>query len=492
MKIDVCRKIPEYMETLIIMHEEDGVIERTGIFSDALHDSIDEFINADEFKFGKGNIRSFMRLVKGKKQNVILCGAGKKDKLTQPILRGYMASCWREAISLKADNIFLYYAFELPIAELAIGHIIAETALLTSYKFVKYLSDYKHHEPENVHLIYFAKTNRYLNRGILEGRIYADSTILARDLVNEPANVISPEALAEQAKKVALEYGLSIDVFNADRIRRLKMEAFLAVGRGSKNEPKLIIMRYTGNPDKKNSLTALVGKGLTFDSGGYSLKPGNSMTSMKSDMSGAAAVIGTMAAISSLKLKVNVVAVIAAAENMIGSDAYRPGDILTSMSGKTIEIHNTDAEGRLTLIDAVHFAIEKEKADRILDIATLTGAAVAALGKDFTAVLANDDKWYDRLHAASELSGERIWRMPLHEPYNELLKCETADLKNIGGPLAGCITAGLFIHQFVQGKPWIHMDIAGTSFSEKAMGTDGPGATGVGVRTLTNMFRTME
>ncbi|MCB5233753.1 MAG: leucyl aminopeptidase [Candidatus Cloacimonetes bacterium] len=492
MKIDVCRKIPEYMETLIIMHEEDGVIERTGIFSDALHDSIDEFINADEFKFGKGNIRSFMRLVKGKKQNVILCGAGKKDKLTQPILRGYMASCWREAISLKADNIFLYYAFELPIAELAIGHIIAETALLTSYKFVKYLSDYKHHEPENVHLIYFAKTNRYLNRGILEGRIYADSTILARDLVNEPANVISPEALAEQAKKVALEYGLSIDVFNADRIRRLKMEAFLAVGRGSKNEPKLIIMRYTGNPDKKNSLTALVGKGLTFDSGGYSLKPGNSMTSMKSDMSGAAAVIGTMAAISSLKLKVNVVAIIAAAENMIGSDAYRPGDILTSMSGKTIEIHNTDAEGRLTLIDAVHFAIEKEKADRILDIATLTGAAVAALGKDFTAVLANDDKWYDRLHAASELSGERIWRMPLHEPYNELLKCETADLKNIGGPLAGCITAGLFIHQFVQGKPWIHMDIAGTSFSEKPMGTDGPGATGVGVRTLTNMFRTME
>lgn len=492
MKIDVSRKLPEYMETVIIMHEENGVIERKEIFNDALHDSIDEFIKMDDYKFGKGNVRSFMRLVKGKKQNVVLCGAGAKDKLDLTNLRKYMATGWREAFRLKGNNIYFHFAFDLPFSEVTIGHILSETALLTNYKFVKYLSKPEHHEPENVHLIYSAKTNRMLNRGILEGRLYADATIIARDLVNEPANVISPETLADQAKRVALDYGLSIDVFNADRIRRLKMEAFLAVGRGSKNEPKLIILRYNGNPDKKNALTALVGKGLTFDSGGYSLKPGNSMTSMKSDMSGAAAVIGAMAAISSLKLKENVVGIIAAAENMIGSDAYRPGDILTSMSGKTIEIHNTDAEGRLTLIDAIHFAIEKEKADRILDIATLTGAAVAALGKDYSVVLSNNDEWYEKLRRASEASGERIWRMPLHEPYNELIKCDAADLKNVGGPLAGCITAGLFIHQFVQDKPWIHIDIAGTAFTDKATGMDGPGATGVGVRMLTNFMRNVD
>ncbi|MCB5286663.1 MAG: leucyl aminopeptidase, partial [Candidatus Cloacimonetes bacterium] len=260
----------------------------------------------------------------------------------------------------------------------------------------------------------------------------------------------------------------------------------------SASEPKLIIMRYNGNPDKKSKLTALIGKGLTFDTGGYSLKPTNSMLNMKSDMGGAAAVIGAFSAIATLKLKVNVIGVIAAAENMISSTAYRPGDILTSMSGKTIEVDNTDAEGRLTLVDAVHYAIEKEKADRILDIATLTGAAVAALGKDYSAVLGNDDAWLTKLSDASKLSGERLWRMPLHEPYLELIKSEVADLKNSGGSLAGCITAALFIREFVQNKPWIHIDIAGSSMRDKVNGIDSLGATGVGVRLLVNLMRSME
>jgi leucyl aminopeptidase len=238
-------------------------------------------------------------------------------------------------------------------------------------------------------------------------------------------------------------------------------------------------MRYSGNPDKKNQLTALVGKGLTFDTGGYSLKPGPSMVNMKSDMGGAAAVIGTMAAIATLKLKVNVVAIIGAAENMVSGEAYRPGDIITSMAGKTIEVLNTDAEGRLTLIDAIHYALEKEKADRVLDIATLTGAAVAALGHDFSAVLSNNSSWLHQLKEASDFSGEMIWEMPLHEPYKELLKSEVADLKNIGGPLAGCITAALFIGEFVQDKPWIHIDIAGQATKDKLNGIYSYGATGV-------------
>jgi leucyl aminopeptidase len=216
------------------------------------------------------------------------------------------------------------------------------------------------------------------------------------------------------------------------------------------------------------------------------------MVNMKNDMGGSAAVIGAMAAISTLKLKVNVVGIIAAAENMISGEAYRPGDIITSMAGKTIEVINTDAEGRLTLIDAIHYALEKEKADRVLDIATLTGAAVAALGKDFAAVLGNDDAWLQKLKEASDSSGELVWKMPLHEPYKELIKSEVADLKNVGGPLAGCITAALFIREFVQNKPWIHIDIAGTALTDKASGINSYGATGAGVRLLTSLLRSME
>jgi leucyl aminopeptidase len=266
----------------------------------------------------------------------------------------------------------------------------------------------------------------------------------------------------------------------------------LAVGRGSKTEPKLIIMRYNGNPEKKNQLTALIGKGLTFDTGGYSLKTSAGMLNMKCDMGGAAAVIGAFSAITTLKLKVNVVGIIAAAENMVSSTAYRPGDIITSMSGKTIEVVNTDAEGRLTLIDAVHYALEKEKADRILDIATLTGAAVAALGRDYSAVLSNDDAWVSKLEEASAFCGEKFWRMPLHEPYKDLIKSEVADLKNSGGPLAGCITAALFIREFVQDKPWIHIDIAGGAMRDKVKGIDSYGATGVGVRLITSLLHHME
>lgn len=216
------------------------------------------------------------------------------------------------------------------------------------------------------------------------------------------------------------------------------------------------------------------------------------MVNMKNDMGGAAAVIGAFAAISTMKLKVNVVGIIAAAENMINGEAYCPGDIITSMAGKTIEVINTDAEGRLTLVDAIHYALDKEKADYVLDIATLTGAAVAALGHDLSAVLSNNKAWMEKLCDASDFCGELIWQMPLHESYKELIKSEVADLKNVGGPLAGCITAALFIKEFVQDKPWIHIDIAGTAFRDKENGINSYGATGVGVRLLTSLIRNME
>ncbi|MDI3504192.1 MAG: leucyl aminopeptidase [Candidatus Cloacimonadota bacterium] len=492
MKIDVCRKLPEHIETLVYLQFEDEAIQVPEVLGEDLISAIENYCTLEEYTFNKGSIKSFTRMIRKKKQLIILCGAGKKAELDSYSLRNLLADCWREATRNKARQLYLMFGFVTKMPEPVLGHLLSESALLSAYKFNKYLSSDKTHELECIHLIYFAKTNRHLNRGILEGRIFAEATNLARDLVNEPANVINPESLADYARKAALQYGFSLEVHSIDKIKRLKMEALLAVGRGSKSEPKLIIMRYNGNPDKKNKLTALVGKGLTFDSGGYSLKPSNSMLNMKSDMGGAAAVIGAFSAIATLKLKVNVVGIIAAAENMIGSSAYRPGDVITSMSGKTIEVVNTDAEGRLTLIDAIHFALEKEKADKILDIATLTGAAVAALGKDYSAVLSNDDAWYAKLEAASTFCGEKIWRMPLHDPYKELIKSEIADLKNAGGPLAGCITAALFIQEFVQNKPWIHIDIAGGAMRDKVSGINSFGATGVGVRLLIALLKNME
>jgi leucyl aminopeptidase len=492
MKIDVSRKLPEHIESLVYIHREDEEIKDPDVLGEELLETIESFCKQENFTFSLGAISSFTRMVNKKKQVIILCGAGRKEQVDSHSLRNNLGNCWREATRQKVRQTYLAFGFETQIPDAELGHLISESALLSTYRFDKYRSKVSSHEIQSIHLIYFAKTNRHLNRGILEGRIYAESTILARNLVNEPANVMNPEALADHAKKAALQYGFSIEIHSMDKLKRLKMEALLAVGRGSKSEPKLIIMRYNGIPDKKSSKTAIIGKGLTFDTGGYSIKPTDGMINMKSDMGGAAAVIGAMTAIASLKLKVNVVAIVAAAENMISSTAYRPGDIITSMAGKTIEVVNTDAEGRLTLVDAIHYALEKEKADRVLDIATLTGAAVAALGKDYSAVLGNDKDWLALLGKAADFTGEKIWQMPLHLPYKDLIRSEVADMKNSGGRLAGCITAALFIREFVQDKPWIHVDIAGGALRDKPQGIDTYGATGVGVRLLTNLIKNME
>ncbi|MDD4309908.1 MAG: leucyl aminopeptidase [Candidatus Cloacimonetes bacterium] len=493
MKIDVIRKLPDHLDTLILMQEENAEVQAIEYLPAELLSPLEHFIKGEEFNFGYGKIKSFIHVSGKHKQNVILLGAGNKDLLTTDKLRNLFALSIRTAVKLCAKHIYLFPGFTSPVNDVAFGHVLTEAALLVTYRFDKYLSSPKITTcTESLHYVLNTKNTRHLNRGILEGRIYAEATILARDMVNEPANVLTPESLAEAAKRAALQHGFTIEIHNSDKLKRMKMDAFLAVGRGSVREPRLIIMRYNGNPDKKQELIALVGKGLTYDSGGYCIKTPQGMVNMKNDMGGAAAVIGAMCAISSMKMKVNVVAIVAACENMISGDAYRTGDILTSMSGKTIEVINTDAEGRLTLCDAIHYAIEKEHADKILDIATLTGAAVAALGTQFSAVVTNNEAWMEQLKAASAFTGELVWQLPAHDDYKELIKSEIADLKNVGGPLAGAITAGLFLREFVQDKPWLHIDIAGTALKEKESGINGFGATGVGVRLLTALVKSME
>ncbi len=336
-----------------------------------------------------------------------------------------------------------------------------------------------------MNLVYYG-TDRLndAKQALEEGIILAKSTILARNLVNEPANVLSPMELAEEATKAGNESGFEVEILEKNAIEALGMKAFLEVARGSSNPPKLIVMRYFGESENKEEILGLVGKGLTYDSGGYSIKSNDGMVTMKSDMGGAASVIGAMSAIAKSKLNINVVAVIASCENMISGDAYKPGDIIGSMAGKTIEVLNTDAEGRLTLADAVYYTVTKEKVTEIIDLATLTGAVLGALGLTTTGVVTNNQGFYKQLEEASRVSGEQVWQLPSFEEYKKLIVSDIADLKNIGGKYAGTITAGLFIGEFIGNVPWMHLDIAGTAWAESESEYISKGGTGVAVRTL--------
>lgn len=312
----------------------------------------------------------------------------------------------------------------------------------------------------------------------------------ARFLGNEPANVIYPETLVEQVLAKLPALGVNVKVLGLKEIQELGMEAFYNVAKGSIHEPRFLVMEYYNQPASDKRL-ALVGKGLTFDSGGYSIKPTDSMLTMKSDMCGSAAVIGAMHYIASTKAAVNVVAVVASCENMISGAAYKPGDIIGSMAGKFIEINNTDAEGRLTLADAVYYAHKELNATHIIDICTLTGACVVALGEEITGVMTNDEQLWDSLNKGVAVSGDKIWRMPIDEDMLAGLRSDVADMKNTGPRWGGMMTAGLFVREFTGGKPWMHLDIAGAAHQSKSNDFYPAGATGVGVEYLVELAKNL-
>jgi leucyl aminopeptidase len=311
----------------------------------------------------------------------------------------------------------------------------------------------------------------------------ASGISLARWLVNEPANVMTPSRLAEEAKKAGEKSGFSVKVYDEKQIQEMRLDAFYSVAKGSDNPPRFIVAEYKNNP-KSDKLLALVGKGLCYDSGGYAIKPGPSMNTMFTDMGGAAAVIGAMYILSSLKLPVNVVAVVAACENMVSGHAYRNGDIISSHAGKSIEVVNTDAEGRLTLADAISYAAAELNADAIIDIATLTGAVLIALGEEITGLVSDDEELAENLLKQSKICGDKLWRLPHFESLEKLNKSDRADIKNSGGRPAGTATAALFCRAFTHGKRWAHLDIAGTVYSEKGSSKAPAGATGVGAELL--------
>jgi leucyl aminopeptidase len=357
--------------------------------------------------------------------------------------------------------------------------------VLGTYRFDKYL---KEKSPKHLEALAVIEPERRqqgaAEAGLRAGEIWAEATCLARDLVNEPANVVTPTYLARRAQEIARSGRLGLKVLERADCAKLGMGAYVGVAQGSEQPPKFIHLTYKPRGRARRRV-AVIGKGITFDSGGLDLKPADGMYRMKDDMSGAAAVLGLFQALPKLGLPVEVHGLIAATENMPSGAAQRPGDVVRAMNGLTIEIGNTDAEGRLTLADALAYAVQEIKPDEMIDLATLTGAIVVALGMGLSGVFSSDDGLAGRVLGGAETAGEKMWRLPLHDEYKEGLKSDIADLNNISSQRGGgAIVAGLFMRDFTGGRPWAHLDIAGTAFTERELPLGPKGGTGVGVRTL--------
>ena len=475
-----------------------------GLFSDgkrtAFCDKLDKKLNgaiAKLIKLGdfKGDEKTTSLLYTDGKigsARVLLVGLGESKKAGVDTIRKAAAVAASKAVELKAKDAVLAVHQDVtgmkgfPAAQL--GRAVAEGAYFGGYRYDEFIGKSKNQRLKSLRMLLIEsneKVLRQLSRGVKAGNIVGQSQNYARTIANRPANVITPQVLAAEAKKLARSTaGLTCTVLNEAQLKQKKMGGILAVGRGSANKPRLIILKYAPRGGKAKTTIALVGKAITFDSGGISLKPGEGMHDMKFDKSGGMAVLGAMKAIAQLKPAVCVYGIIPSAENMPGSKSYRPGDIVTTYSGKTVEILNTDAEGRMLLCDAIHHAV-KLKCDTIIDIATLTGSCAVALGNNRAGLMGNDEKLVERLKTAAQQSGEPLWHLPCDEEYLELMKSKIADLKNVGGKWAGACTAGAFLGEFAGKTKWAHIDMAGVGvFGDKSAQTTG--SVGYGVRLLTS------
>lgn len=431
-------------------------------------------------KYGEINVLHTLGDLKIKR--IILIGSDKAEAMTADKLRFLFGNAIRVVRKLAVDGIGIYTNLQYTCSYADTVQAIVEGVTFGNYQF----DFYKEIKAKKVGRISLLEQNEKLfhtTRYVVEkAKIFTESVIACRDWVNHPSCYVTPEFMANAAIKIGESQRVQVETADRDAIKRLGMQAFLAVAKGSAVAPRLITMKYTGNPASKEVL-AYVGKGITFDSGGISLKSSVNMGEMKNDMAGAAAVLAAMQAIGKLQPKINVLAVIPCCENMPSGSAVKPGDVVKSMSGITIEIDNTDAEGRLVLADAITYAITLG-ATRLVDIATLTGACTIALGNVASGVISNDAGFCHKLLSSAQQNGEKMWQLPSYEEYRTQLKSDIADIKNTGGRMAGTITAGLFIEKFTKGLPWVHIDIAGTANLKRESGIYTKGASGVGTRTL--------
>ncbi|HEY5648602.1 MAG TPA: leucyl aminopeptidase [Nitrospiria bacterium] len=462
------------------MPEETAAVDR------ALKGQIRDVVRSGEFK-GKAN-QVLMLHVRGElpAKRVLLVGFGKSRDLSLETIRQAMGTAARAVrdSGLKAFSAPLYGRGRKKIPTGDSAQAVTEGCILGLYRF----DDYRSGKNKNGIIKNLTLVDRGPGKtgdaeaGIRLGQVLAEATNYVRDLCNHPANVVTPTRLAEEARKIAREPGLSLRIIEREEAESLRMGAFLGVARGSQEPPKFIVLEYN-NGKKKGPPVALVGKGVTFDSGGISLKPALNMETMKTDMSGGAAVLGAMRAVARLKLPGRIVGIVPATENMPSGRAIKPGDILKTMAGKTVEVVNTDAEGRLILADALAFA-KGYKPSAIIDLATLTGACVVALGNHATGAMGNNAKLIEEIKKAGEACGERVWELPLWPEYHEQIKSDVADIRNVGVNGAGAITGAAFLENFVGDFPWVHLDIAGSSRSDQNRPYAPKGSTGVGVRLL--------
>lgn len=428
-------------------------------------------VDKDHFEGKLGETYLIHTLGQSFADKILIIGFGKKEEFDANKMREAVAKSVKKLQQIKAQNATFNFDINA-----GYGKSAAIGALIADYAFDKY----KNKKADRVNEITFTK---FSEKEVQEGIVFANAMKLTRDLANEPAQYATPTKLAEIAKNIE---GVTTQIFDKDEIERMGMGAYLAVGQGSAQPPKFIHMKYTGKNVKKK--IALIGKGICFDSGGLDIKPASSMLTMRDDMSGAACILGVMSALKYLEPDAEIHGIIAACENMPSGTSYKPGDILTAKNGKTIEVDNTDAEGRLTLADALCYACELG-VDEVIDIATLTGACVVALGSVASGVMGNDKEMINRLIETAKSSGETYWELPMFPEYKDSLKSEIADMKNTGSRQGGASIAGIFLQEFVNGPKWCHIDIAGTAFIEKPQKEFISGATGAGVRTLLNYVK---
>lgn len=449
-------------------------------------------IGASRFKGKKGQSLSLLTPSGTALDRVLLVGLGKPEEidalsmqaLGDLIYKALAGEC--AAASIAVDSLPKAIKPERMAAEIAFG------AQLRSYRFDKYLTKQKPEDKPSL------KSLALLTGGAARARLLyerhekvAEGVFFTRDLVSEPANILYPETLANEAKKLS-RLGVKVEVLGVAEMKKLGMGALLGVAQGSAREPRLVVMQWNGLPKKAKGKSAepvaFVGKGVTFDSGGISIKPAAGMEDMKWDMGGAGVVIGLMRVLAARKAKVNAVGVAGIVENMPSGTAQRPGDIVKTMSGQTVEVLNTDAEGRLVLADALWYTKERFKPRFMVNLATLTGAIIIALGHEFAGLFSNNDRLSDHLTAAGKAVGEMLWRMPMGDAYDKMLRSPAADMKNIGGRDAGSITAAQFLHRFVDKVPWAHLDIAGVTWTKEDRPTVPKGGTGFGVRLLDRLI----
>jgi len=495
MKINVqLQSITEVETDVLVVGVFEGVTTPEGettlaATNTALNNQITDLVATGDFTGRFKETKVLYPFGKLKAKRILLIGLGEQQEFTAHRARIIAATAAKEARTYKAET------FATTVHGIGLGNLDVETAaqalaegtVLGLYK-VKSLKKKQDQETLAQLIVCEQDASHFeaIQRGIERGQIVAEGTNFARDLINTPSNLLTPTILAEQATDLATRHGIGIQILDEAEMREKGMNALLSIGQGSAEPSKLIMINYVGNPDSEEKL-ALVGKGITFDTGGYSLKPAQGMENMKTDMGGAGAVLGAMEAIARLKPKANIMAVVPAAENMVSGTAIKPGDVVVAMNGKSFEIVNTDAEGRVVLADALTYAVQNG-ATKIVDVATLTGAIALALGRQICGFFSNDGDFTTEVKEAFRRSGERGWEMPLIEEYAKSVRSDVADMKNSGQREGGAIVAALILREFVENTPWVHIDIAGVARDVDGGNDLNPrGATGFGVRTLVEL-----